>query len=104
QPVKKPQKAATTPIDIVGPICETGDFLAKDCAVDLAATDLVAIASAGAYGMSMSSNYNSRGRAAEVFVQGDQARVVRERESIDAQLAPELAGLNAAFTHSAPPS
>lgn len=69
--------------DLVGPICETGDFLGKDRALALKANDLLAIRSSGAYGFTMSSNYNSRPRAAEIMVDGDQHYVVRERESIN---------------------
>ena len=69
--------------DVVGPICESGDFLAKDRELTaFAAGDLVAVMSAGAYGFSMSSTYNSRPRAAEVMVRGSRFEVVRERESI----------------------
>ena len=66
--------------DIVGAICETGDFLGKDRSMQLAQNDLIVIRSSGAYGFSMSSNYNSRNRAAEVMVDGDQHYCVRERE------------------------
>lgn len=75
--------------DIVGPVCETGDFLAKDRHLSLAEGDLLAIHSAGAYGFVMSSNYNSRSRAAEVIVAGDQSQCVRTRETIDDQLRLE---------------
>jgi len=75
--------------DIVGPICETGDFLGKDRELCLAPTDLLAIRSAGAYGFSMSSNYNSRNRAAEVMVNDDKFHVVRKRETIAEQIALE---------------
>ena len=68
--------------DIVGPVCETGDFLGKDRALKLAQGDLLAIRSSGAYGFSMSSNYNSRPRVAEVMVDGDQVYLIREREKI----------------------
>ena len=68
--------------DLVGPICETGDFLAKDRSLTLKANDLLAIRSAGAYGFSMSSNYNSRPKAAEVMVDEDKYYLVRERESL----------------------
>lgn len=68
--------------DIVGPICETGDFLAKDRQLALEEGDLLAVHSAGAYGFVMSSNYNTRGRAAEVLVDGDQAFEVRRRETV----------------------
>ena len=68
--------------DIVGPVCETGDFLGKDRALKLAQGDLLAIRSSGAYGFSMSSNYNSRPRVAELMVDGDQVYLIREREKI----------------------
>ena len=68
--------------DIVGPVCETGDFLGKNRDLKLAQGDLLAVRSAGAYGFTMSSNYNSRPRAAEVMVDGDQVHLIRERESI----------------------
>ena len=66
--------------DIVGPICETGDFLGKDRKLALAEGDFLAVRSAGAYGATMSSNYNSRCRPAEIMVDGDKAFIVRERE------------------------
>ena len=75
--------------DIVGPICETGDFLAKERPLALAEGDLLAVRSAGAYGFVMSSNYNTRGRAAEVLVDGDQAFEVRRRESVQELYAGE---------------
>ncbi|WJW75580.1 diaminopimelate decarboxylase [Thiohalobacter sp. IOR34] len=75
--------------DVVGPVCETGDFLGKDRPLALAEGDLLAVRSAGAYGFTMSSNYNSRPRAAEVMVDGDQAHLVRERETIEALFAGE---------------
>ncbi len=75
--------------DLVGPICETGDFLAKDRELVLAEGDLLTIRSAGAYGFTMSSNYNTRGRAAEVMVDGDQAHLVRQRETVDELFAGE---------------
>ncbi len=68
--------------DLVGPVCETGDFLGKDRSLALKANDLLAVRSSGAYGFSMSSNYNSRPRAAEIIVDGEQHYLVRERESI----------------------
>ena len=76
--------------DIVGPVCETGDFLAKDRELNLSEDDLVAILSAGAYGFVMSSNYNSRGRAPEIMVRGDTHRCIRRRETIEDQLALEI--------------
>lgn len=75
--------------DIVGPVCETGDFLAKDRTLAIHEDDLVAILSAGAYGFVMSSNYNSRPRAAEVLVTGEDHRVIRQRESIEDLFALE---------------
>jgi len=75
--------AALEVVDIVGPICETGDFLAKDRALPAVAQgDLLAVMSAGAYGFSMSSNYNSRPRVAEVLVDGNQYHIIRQRESL----------------------
>ncbi len=70
--------------EIVGPICESGDFLAHDRKLAVAEGDLLAILSAGAYGMTMSSNYNTRPRAAEVIVDGDKVHLVRERETVAA--------------------
>ena len=66
--------------DVVGPVCESGDWLAKDRILSVEAGDVLAIMSAGAYGLTMSSNYNTRGRAAEVIVDGDVAHLVRQRE------------------------
>jgi len=75
--------------DVVGPVCESADFLAKDRPLTAQAGDLLAIMSAGAYGMAMSSNYNSRPRPAEVLVDGGVAHLVRERESMEALFALE---------------
>lgn len=75
--------------DLVGPICETGDFLGKDRLLSLKAGDLLAVMSSGAYGFAMSSNYNSRNRVAELVVDGDKVVVARKRETIDDQLALE---------------
>jgi len=75
--------------DIVGPVCESADFLAKERALAAREGDLLAILSAGAYGMVMSSNYNSRPRAAEVLVEGAAAHLVRRRESIEELFAGE---------------
>lgn len=75
--------------EIVGPICESGDFLAHDRRLDVAEGDLLAFLSAGAYGMTMSSNYNTRPRAAEIMVDGDNTRVVRERETVESLYALE---------------
>jgi diaminopimelate decarboxylase len=68
--------------DLVGPVCETGDFLGKDRLLSLEPGDLLAVMSSGAYGFTMSSNYNSRPRAAEVLVKGDQHQIIRQRESL----------------------
>jgi diaminopimelate decarboxylase len=76
--------------DIVGPVCETGDFLGKDRELAIREGDLLAVRSAGAYGFSMSSNYNSRPRPAEVMVDGEQAHLVRARESLADLYAGEL--------------
>ncbi|HRB28775.1 MAG: diaminopimelate decarboxylase [Nitrosomonas sp.] len=75
--------------EIVGPICETGDFLGHDRKLSITDGDLLAIMSAGAYGMSMSSNYNTRPRAAEILVVGSQTHVIRQRESIEQIIAGE---------------
>jgi len=85
----QPRQSATRDYDIVGPICETGDFLAKGRALALAEGDLLAVCSAGAYGFVMSSNYNTRGRATEVLVDGDTAVEVRRRESVTELFASE---------------
>ncbi len=69
--------------DVVGPICETGDFLGKERQLTIEAGDVLAVCSAGAYGFGMSSNYNSRPRVAEVMVDGDQYTVVRKRETLE---------------------
>jgi diaminopimelate decarboxylase len=81
--------ARPTTYDVVGPICESGDFLAKERPLVAGAGDLLAVMSAGAYGMSMSSNYNSRPRAAEVLVDGADAHLVRRREVVQDLFALE---------------
>jgi len=75
--------------DVVGPVCESADFIARDRTLAVASGDLLAIMSAGAYGMTMSSNYNSRPRAPEVMVEGSRPWLVRERESTDSLFASE---------------
>ncbi|UPR47278.1 diaminopimelate decarboxylase [Vibrio cyclitrophicus] len=80
-PVSPRQGEAVT-YDLVGPICETGDFLGKDRDLVLEEGDLLAVRSAGAYGFAMSSNYNTRSRAAEVMVDGDKTHLVRQREEL----------------------
>ncbi|MDN3680162.1 diaminopimelate decarboxylase [Vibrio tapetis subsp. quintayensis] len=77
-----PRDGEATSYDLVGPICETGDFLGKDRELVLEQGDLLAVRSAGAYGFVMSSNYNTRARAAEVMVDNDQSYVVRQREEL----------------------
>ena len=85
----KPREGEGRAYDLVGPICETGDFLAKDRQLVLEEGDLLAVRSAGAYGFVMSSNYNTRGRAAEVLVDGEQAFEVRRRETVQELYAGE---------------
>ncbi len=80
--VNKQSSAEENSWDIVGPICETGDFLGKNRRLKLTPNDLIAIRSSGAYGFTMSSNYNSRPRAAEVMIDGSHIHLIRERESI----------------------
>ena len=78
------------PYEIVGPVCETADFLARARPLALREGDLLAIMAAGAYGMSMSSNYNSRPRAAEVMVDGREMHLIRERETVSELMAREI--------------
>ena len=87
-PVQRRAGAATV-YDVVGPVCESGDWIGRERALSAQAGDLLAVLSAGAYCMSMASNYNSRGRAAEVLVDGGKVHVIRERESIEDQLRNE---------------
>ncbi|MEQ5836629.1 diaminopimelate decarboxylase [Marinobacter sp. NFXS9] len=75
--------------DLVGPVCETGDFLGKERRLALAAGDLLAVRSAGAYGFVMSSNYNSRNRPPELMVDGDRVHVIRQRETLEDQMRLE---------------
>ena len=81
QPVSA-SSAPTKIYDVVGPVCETGDFLGKDRSLTIAEGDCLCLFSAGAYGFVMSSNYNTRPRAPEIMVDGDQAHLVRARETI----------------------
>ena len=81
---------ATQTWDIVGPVCESGDWLGRDRELAVAPGDTLAVLSAGAYGMSMASNYNTRGRPAEVMVDGDRATLIRARETTAELLAAEL--------------
>ncbi|MDD2059502.1 diaminopimelate decarboxylase [Pseudomonas sp. GD03860] len=85
----QPREGEGRAYDVVGPICETGDFLAKERTLNLAEGDLLAVHSAGAYGFVMSSNYNTRGRCAEILVDGDQAFEVRRRETVAELFAGE---------------
>jgi len=78
----RPRAGAATTYDIVGPVCETGDFLGRQRVFHLDTGDLLAVRSAGAYGFTMSSNYNTRARAAEVMVDGTHVHLVRERETV----------------------
>ncbi|MDP2798633.1 MAG: diaminopimelate decarboxylase, partial [Deltaproteobacteria bacterium] len=81
-PVRDKYAGEKIKADVVGPICESGDFLARDRELpDFAPGDLMAVMSAGAYGFSMSSNYNSRPRVAEVMVKGQEFSVIRRRET-----------------------
>lgn len=82
-PVNPRKEGQSECYDIVGPICETGDFLGKDRELNIEAGDLLAVRSSGAYGFTMSSNYNTRPRVAEIMVDGDKVHVVRERETIE---------------------
>lgn len=82
-PVEINDVATTHVYDVVGPVCETGDFLGKDRELALTEGDLLAVRSAGAYGFTMSSNYNSRPRSAEVLVDGDKSYLIRQRETIE---------------------
>ena len=75
--------------EIVGPVCESADFLARERDLDLAPGDLLAVRAAGAYAMAMSSNYNARPRAAEVMVDGERAHLVRRRETVPDLYAAE---------------
>jgi diaminopimelate decarboxylase len=89
-PVIQNPRAQPAVVDIVGPVCETGDFFARDRELpEVKEGDLVAILDAGAYGMSLSSNYNSRPRPAEVLVEGKRARLIRRRETIRDLIEPE---------------
>lgn len=85
----RPRSSATRQYDIVGPICETGDFLGRNRRLALEPGDLLAIHSAGAYGMSMSSNYNSRPKAAEVMVDGNKTHLIRKRKNVNALFSGE---------------
>jgi diaminopimelate decarboxylase len=87
-PIKSGSGKAIT-YDVVGPVCESGDWLGKDRALAVQEGDVLAILSAGAYGFVMASNYNTRGRPAEVMIDGNQAHLVREREAVNSLFANE---------------
>jgi diaminopimelate decarboxylase len=89
KPVRQAADVPASAYDVVGPVCESADFLAKDRALSATEGDLLCIMSAGAYGMVMSSNYNSRPRAAEIMVEGARFRLVRRRETVEALFALE---------------
>ncbi len=82
-PVQPRTKGEAITYDVVGPVCETGDFLGKERDLNIQPGDLLAVRSAGAYGFTMSSNYNTRARAAEVMVDGDKIYVIRQRETLE---------------------
>ena len=85
-----PHAGEATPADVVGPVCESGDFLARDYPLPpMEHNDVLVVHSAGAYGFGMGSNYNSRGRAAEVAVENGEARLIRDRETFEDLIAPE---------------
>ena len=84
-----PRTQAGKTYDVVGPVCETGDFLGKQRELAIQQGDLLAVRSAGAYGFTMSSSYNSRPRAAEILVDGKQAHLIRRRETVEDLFAQE---------------
>ncbi|MES2220874.1 MAG: diaminopimelate decarboxylase [Acidobacteriota bacterium] len=89
-PLRRREKRLSTTVDVVGPVCETGDFFARDRELPpLESGDSVALLDAGAYGMSLSSNYNSRPRVAEVLIEGSRHRLIRRRETMRDLLATE---------------
>lgn len=88
-PVTSGGSAPTTTYDVVGPVCESGDWIGRDRPLAVNAGDVLAVLSAGAYCMSMASNYNTRGRAAEVLVDGSQAHLIRRREDAQDQMRHE---------------
>lgn len=88
-PVTERRDGTETEYDVVGPVCESGDFLGLQRRLSLRPGDLLAVLSAGAYGFCMSSNYNSRPRAVELLVDGDREHVIRERETVEQMMAGE---------------
>jgi diaminopimelate decarboxylase len=94
-PVKQPAGKSSLVVDVVGPVCESGDFFARDRALPaVKPNDLVVLLDAGAYGMSQTSNYNTRPRPAEVLVDGTTTRLIRRRETIKDLYTHELSGIN----------
>ncbi|MCU1320310.1 MAG: diaminopimelate decarboxylase [Edaphobacter sp.] len=92
-PVRQPAGKSTITADIVGPVCESGDFFARDRVISAVKPgDLLLLLDAGAYGMSLTSNYNSRPRPAELLIEGAQAKLIRRRETMRDLLAPEIPG------------
>jgi len=92
EPVTRRAGGEATSYDVVGPVCESGDWIGRDRMLDVRSGDLLAVLSAGAYCMSMASNYNTRNRAAEVLVSGGNATLIRRRETLEDQIRNELAG------------
>jgi diaminopimelate decarboxylase len=88
-PAEERKACSTRAYDIVGPVCETGDFLGKDRIISIEPGDVLAMRSSGAYGFSMSSNYNTRARAVELMVDNDEIHVIRERETFEQMIAGE---------------
>jgi diaminopimelate decarboxylase len=83
QPIEQKDSAPQTKYDVVGPVCESGDFLGRDRELpELSPGDLLIVRDVGAYGMSLTSNYNSRPRPAEILVKGSRATVIRKRETV----------------------
>ena len=89
-PVQAKAGAAAAVYDVVGPVCESGDWLGRERSLAVQAGDVLAVCSAGAYCMSMASNYNTRGRAVELLVDGSAVHIIRQRESYEAQMAGEI--------------
>jgi diaminopimelate decarboxylase len=90
-PVKQPAGKSSLVADVVGPVCESGDFFARDRVLPpIKPNDLVVLLDAGAYGMSQTSNYNTRTRPAEVLIEGKSAKLIRRRETLKDLLAPEI--------------
>jgi diaminopimelate decarboxylase len=87
-PLQQGASSALT-YDVVGPVCESGDWIGRDRKLAVRSGDLLAVLSAGAYCMSMASNYNTRGRAAEILVDGSQSHVIRARENVAEMLRNE---------------